>query len=649
MRGEYAKARRRFNGFQNSIDFPPAISHIKGVGNNLKALPATMAQENPKFSLSFHPKILDTLRGYTRQDFAADAVAGITVGIVALPLAMAFAIASGVKPEAGIFTAIIAGFLISSLGGTKVSIGGPTGAFIIILYGIYAKYGAENLAICTIMAGVILLVMGLARLGTMIKYIPYPVTMGFTSGIAVLIFSTQIKDFFGLHVDRVPSEFVEKMKVLAEHASTLQWPTLALASSSLAVILFWPKSWQRRVPGSIVALVLGTVAVVLFPNWLPVETIGSKFGGIPQILPTPQIPTLSWENIRHLFQPATTIALLAAIESLLCAVVADGMVDDRHDSNQELMAQGIANIASPLCGGIAATGAIARTATNVKCGARTPIAGMIHAVTLLIIILAAAPLAKFIPLATLSAVLVNVALNMGEWHNFGRLPRWPRSDALVFLTAFSLTVIVDLTVAVEIGMVLAAVLFIKRVSETTQITAVDEATETEGSQHSLVGKVIPKGVMIYRIFGSFFFGAADKLETALRREGREPDILILRMRKVLAMDATGLNALEDLHERLRSRGKHILLSGPHTQPLFMMDKAGFLDRLGRENVCANIELSLARSREILGLPPAAPSDPLHAEKQKIEAARQELTSALERASKVLNTPTNDTQKSRVPE
>lgn len=585
-------------------------------------------------SIAFRPKLVDALKGYTKRDFLRDLVAGITVGIVALPLAMAFAIASGVKPEAGIFTAVIAGFLISALGGSRVSIGGPTGAFIIILYGIYAKYGAENLAICTIMAGVILFVMGAARLGTMIKFIPYPVTMGFTSGIAVLIFTTQIKDFFGLRMEKVPSEFVEKMRALAEHAGSFQWPTLALAAESLAIILLWPKTWQRRVPGSIVALVLGTVVVGLFQ--LPVETIGSKFGGIPQSLPSPQIPTLSWENLRHLFQPATTIALMAAIESLLCCVVADGMIDDRHDSNQELMAQGIANIASPLFGGIAATGAIARTATSVKCGARSPVAGIVHAFTLLVIVLVAAPLAKFIPLATLSAVLVNVALNMGEWHNFARVPKWPRSDALVFLTAFGLTVVIDLTVAVEIGMVLAAVLFIKRVSETTQITAVDETTETEGSQHSLVGKEIPQGVMVYRIFGSFFFGAADKLETALKREGREPEVLILRMRKVLAMDATGLNALEDLYERLRARGKHIVLSGPHTQPLFMMDKAGFLDRLGRQNVCANIELALARAREILGLPPAPSSDPLHEEKKKIEAARRELADALERAGKVLN-------------
>ncbi len=557
-------------------------------------------------TLGFRPKLLDTLKTYTRDDFRADLVAGITVGIVALPLAMAFAIASGVTPQAGIFTAVIAGIIISGLGGTRVSIGGPTGAFIVILYGIYARYGAENLAICTIMAGALLLFMGLARLGTMIKYIPYPVTAGFTSGIAVLIFSTQIKDFGGLAVDKVPSDFIEKMKLFLEHAGSFQWPTLLLAAVSLGIIKLWPGKWQRHVPGSVIALVAATVAFGLFH--LPVETIGSKFGGIPEGLPVPHFPALSWEKVHTLFQPALTIALLAAIESLLCAVVADGMIDDRHDSNQELMAQGIANMISPLFGGIAATGAIARTATNVKCGGRTPVAGIIHGVTLLIIILVAAPLAKFIPLAVLSAILVNVSLNMGEWHNFGRLRKWPRSDAAVFLATFSLTVIIDLTVAVETGMVLAAMLFIKRVSDTTQITAVDESTETEGAHHSLIGKEIPDGVMIYRIFGSFFFGAADKLESALKRLKQEPDVLILRMRKVLAMDATGLNALEDLYEQLRRRDKHLLLSGPHTQPLFMMDKAGFLDRLGRENVCANIDLALARSREILNRPTVAPSN-----------------------------------------
>jgi len=388
-----------------------------------------------------------------------------------------------------------------------------------------------------------------------------------------------------------------------------------------------------------VALVLGTAVVALFQ--LPVETIGSKFGGIPQALPHPQLPSLSWENLRHLIQPATTIALLAAIESLLCAVVADGMVDDRHDSNQELMAQGLANIVSPLFGGIAATGAIARTATNVRCGGRSPVAGIVHAFTLLGIILAAAPLAKFIPLATLSAVLVNVALNMGEWHNFLRLPKWPRSDAVVFLTAFCLTVVIDLTVAVEIGMVLAAILFIKRVSETSQITAVDESSDTEGSHHSLVGKEIPEGVMVYRMFGAFFFGAADKLESALRRLKQEPDVLILRMRKVLAMDATGLNALEDLHEKLHAKGKHLVLSAPHTQPLLTMERAGFIDRIGRENVCPHVDAALARAREILGLPPA-PADvaasQLEEERRRIEAARLELSHALNRAAEALKTP-----------
>ncbi len=549
------------------------------------------------FDFAFRPKLLDTLKTYRRADLEADVIAGVTVGIVALPLAMAFAIASGVTPQAGIFTAVIAGILVSGLGGTRVSIGGPTGAFIVILYGIYAKYGAENLAICTIMAGGMLILMGVARLGTMIKFIPYPVTAGFTSGIAVLIFSTQIKDFSGLSIETMPSDFLPKMTSLIQHAGTFHWPTLLMATASFAIIRLWPGKWNRRLPGSIIALVLATACVGLFHPGI--ETIGSKFGGIPQGLPAPHLPSFAWGDIHNLIQPSMTIALLAAIESLLCAVVADGMIDDQHDSNQELMAQGIANMVSPLFGGIAVTGAIARTATNVKCGGRTPIAGIIHGITLLIIILIAAPLAKFIPLAALSAVLINVSLNMGEWHNFSRLLKWPRSDAVVFLATFGLTVIVDLTVAVETGMVLAAMLFIKRVSDTTQITAVDESTETEGSHHSLVGKEIPKGVMVYRIFGSFFFGAADKLESALKRLKQEPDVLILRMRKVLAMDATGLNALEDLYERLQRHKKHLILSGPHTQPLFMMDKAGFLDRLGRENICANIDLALARSREIL--------------------------------------------------
>jgi SulP family sulfate permease len=415
-----------------------------------------------------------------------------------------------------------------------------------------------------------------------------------------------------------------------------------LAAAALAVILFWPKNWARRLPGSIVALVLGTLVVALFN--LPVETIGSRFGGIPQGLPKPHLPELSWDIIRNLFSPALTIALLAAIESLLCAVVSDGMIDDRHDSNQELMAQGLANIVCPLFGGIAATGAIARTATNVKSGGRTPMAGVIHAITLLAIILVAAPLAKFIPLAVLSAVLVNVAIHMGEWHNFGRLPKWPVSDAIVFLSAFALTVVVDLTVAVEIGMVLAALLFIKRSSETTQITLVDETTEMEGSQHSLAGRDIPSGVMIYRIFGAFFFGAADKLESALKRLKQEPEVLVLRMRMVVAMDATGLNALEDLYERLHRKGKHLVICGPHTQPLMVMQKAGFIDRLGFENVCPHVEGAVNRAREIMGLPPEFKSDPLQKEKEKFEKVRSELASALARVDDVLKSSGTDKSK-----
>lgn len=530
----------------------------------------------------------------------------MTVGVVALPLAMAFAIASGVKPEAGIFTAVVAGFIISALGGSRVQIGGPTGAFVVIVYGILMKYGATNLAICTVMAGVILVVMGLAKMGSMIKFIPYPVTMGFTSGIAVLIFSTQIKDFLGLKVAGVPGEFLERIRVLGLALPTVQWPTVGLAVASLLIIVLWPKRWSKYVPGSVVALLLGTALVFAFH--LPVETIGTRFGGIPQGLPAFHLPDLSGVDLRHLFQPALTIALLAAIESLLSAAVADGMIDDRHDSNQELVAQGVANVLSPLFGGIPATGAIARTATNVRLGGRTPVAGMAHAVTLLIILLAAAPLAKFVPLATLSAVLVVVSCNMGEWHQFARLLKWPKSDAAVFLTAFALTVIMDLTVAVEVGMVLAAVMFIKRIAETTQIMAVDESNETEGPQHSVVGKEVPEGVLIFRVFGAFFFGAVDKLETALKRARQEPKVLILRMRKVLAMDATGLNALEDLSDKLRLRHQHLILSAPHTQPYMMMVKAGFIDQIGEENVCADITAALERARQILGLPAAAVLD-----------------------------------------
>jgi sulfate permease, SulP family len=556
-------------------------------------------------NLVFRPRLVESLQTYARADFRCDLVAGLTVGIVALPLAMAFGIASGVTPAAGIYTAVVAGLLISALGGTKVSIGGPTGAFIAILYGIYQQYGAANAAICTMMAGVMLIAMGWAKLGTMIKFIPFPVTMGFTSGIAIVILSTQVKDFLGLQIPaeagEVPAEFVKKLVFLARHLGTAHGVTLALAAGSFVIVRWWPARLARVVPGSIVALVAGTALVMGFHGetaW-GVATIGTKFGGIPQGLPAFTPPEIHWLELPNLVRPALTIALLAAIESLLCAVVADGMIEDRHDSNQELVAQGIANVAAPLFGGIAATAAIARTATNVKTGARTPMAGIIHAVVLLFILLVAAPLAKFIPLAVLSAVLVNVALNMGEWHHFARLRKWPRSDAAVFLTAFVLTVIIDLTVAVEFGLLLAAFMFVKRMADQTKVDAHIELSDEEAKSQSQTGRAVPKGVMIYRLFGAFFFGAADKLETALMSSRQLPEVLILRLREVVAIDATGINALEDMHEKLRKRGKHLILCGPHTQPLFALDNAGFLDAVGRENVCADMESALARARELL--------------------------------------------------
>jgi SulP family sulfate permease len=546
------------------------------------------------WNIQFRPKLIDCLQGYGKRKFFSDLAAGITVGIVALPLAMAFGIASGATPQAGIFTAVIAGFLISALGGSRVQIGGPTGAFIVIVYGIILQYGLANLFICTIMAGVILVVMGAARLGTVIKYIPLPVTLGFTNGIAVLIFTTQIKDFFGLKLDPVPSSFFAKMEALAGSFPTLNFTAMMVATGSLLLIIYWPVKWRTVVPGSIVAVIAGTLVVTFFH--LPVETIGSRFREIPQGLPPFQVPTVSWGGLEHLIRPAITIALLAAIESLLSAVVADGMIDDRHDSNQELMAQGIANIVCPFFGGIPATGAIARTATNIRSGASSPVAGMIHAVTLLLILLVAAPMAKFIPLATLSAVLMLVAFTMGEWQEFRLLGKYPKSDAAVFLTTFGLTVVVDLTVAVEIGMILAAFLFIRRISEMTKVSLVDEATDMEGDHHSLRGKDVPPGVLVFSVFGALMFGAAEKLENILLHSRQEPNVLILRMNKVLAMDSTALNTLEHLHRKLHKRGIRLILSGPHTQPYVLMENSGFLDQLGRDNIAGDVDDALAKAQ-----------------------------------------------------
>jgi sulfate permease, SulP family len=551
--------------------------------------------------LSFRPKLFDTLKSYSRDDFMADLVAGITVGIVALPLAMAFAIASGVDPKAGLYTAIIAGLLISALGGSRVQIGGPTGAFVAIIYGIVAQRGTDHLVLCTILAGVMLLVMGFAGLGNLIKFIPFPVTAGFTSGIAVLILSTQIKDFFGLDVRNVPADFVQKLMMLARNFHP-NWVSVVIAGATVVMIFFWPRKLTGRLPGSITAMVLGTVAVSWFnlDTSFGIETIGTKFGGIPQGLPPFQLPDFSGlMQMKDLFRDAFTIALLAAIESLLCAVVADGMIDDRHDSNQELLAQGTANIASALFGGIPATGAIARTATNIRNGGRTPVAGIIHALTLLVIVLAAAPLAKNIPLATLSGVLVIVGIRMAEWGHFKHLLRWPRGDAAMFLAAFGLTVLIDLTVAVEVGMVLAAVLFIKRTSEATRITDIEQEHQPEGAPHSLVGREIPPGVVVFRIFGAFLFGASDKLETALKRTRQKPRVLILKMQSLLAIDATGLNALEEIYDKLHRRGGHLVISGLHAQPLFAMERSGFIDRIGLQNLCADLDHALKRARELL--------------------------------------------------
>lgn len=547
----------------------------------------------------FRPKLADTIRDYHRPDFVADIIAGITVGIVALPLAMALAIASGLKPEIGLFTAIIAGLLISVFGGSRVQIGGPAGAFVPLLAPIVLQHGASALVACALMAGVILFALGAAKLGVMIKYIPFPVISGFTSGIAIIILSTQLHDFFGLGV-KLPPDFISKLRILVSDFHPHAWTTI-LSLVAVLAIWYWPKKLGRLFPGSIAIIIFYAATSALFhlDKVLGIETLGTAFGGMANSLPLPHWPDLSLNEWRALVPTAMTIAVLGAIESLLCAVVADGMIDDRHDSNQELMAQGLANMAMGIFGGMPATGVIARTATNIRSGAHTPVAGIIHSLTLLVILLAAAPLARHIPLSALSAVLVVVSLRMGEWHQFTRLTRWPRSDVAVFLCAFVLTVTVDLPVAVGTSLVLASALLVRRLSETTEVTPEEEVTQAGAAEQTTTSKTIPRGVMVFRVFGAFFFGAADKLETSLRRAGQLPEVLILRMRDVLALDATGLDALEDLQEKLERDGKQLILCGLHSQPLFALTRAGFLDRLGMENVCGDMENSLERAKMFL--------------------------------------------------
>ncbi len=552
------------------------------------------------------PKLFTTLKDYTTAQFLTDLSAGLVVGIVALPLAIAFAIASGATPEAGLFTAIIAGFLISALGGSRVQIGGPTGAFVVVVYGVIQKYGMDGLTIATIMAGIMLVILGVAKLGGAIKFIPYPVTTGFTSGIAVIIFSGEVKDFLGLRMASVPADFLGKWRAFALSIGTANGWAIGVSLVSLAILILWPRI-SRRVPAPFVALVVATAAVTFLH--LPVETIGDRFGEIHARFPAPRIPAVSLDMLRLLISPAFTIAMLAGIESLLSAVVADGMIGGRHRSNMELVAQGVANIVSPIFGGIPATGAIARTATNIKNGGRTPIAGIAHAVTLLIITLFFGRLAALIPMAVLAAILVMVSYHMSQWRSFVAEFRAPKSDVLVLLTTFLLTVLIDLTVAVEVGMVLAAFLFMKRMAEVTNVRLLsaefeDEPDRALAGPGSVAARDIPPGVDIYEVDGPFFFGAAESFKTALSSVARKPKVLIIRMRRVPVIDSSGLAALRDVVQRSRREGTLVVLSDVHSQPVIALTNSAFFEELGEANLLGNLDDALNRARTYLGLPTA---------------------------------------------
>ena len=547
----------------------------------------------------FVPKLFTTLRTYDRRQFANDLTAGVIVGIVALPLAIAFGIASGVSPAQGIYTAIVAGFLISALGGSRVQIGGPTGAFVVVVYGIVQRYGASGLAIATLMAGVILVLLGVFKLGTMIKFIPHPLVTGFTSGIAVIIASNEIRDFFGLQTDRMPAEFVDKIEVLWAAARTTNLWAVAIAGFTLVLLIVW-RRLDLRLPGPFVALVLTAAIARIFE--LPVETIGSRFGVIDLAFPAPTIPAISVTDLRGLVGPAFTIAALGAIESLLSAMVADGMIGGRHRSNMELVAQGVANIASPLFGGIPATGAIARTATNVKNGGRTPIAGIIHALTLLLIALVFGQWAALVPIATLAGILMLVAYQMSEWRVFRSELRGPREDAAVLVSTFLLTVLVDLTVAIAVGMVLAAFLFTKRMAEATNVAAVtrelrrdgDETTYSEPGAISL--RTVPHRVEVFEISGAFFFGAAEAFKEALGQVSGRPWVIIIRMRDVSLIDSSGLHALREVVRRFRRDRTLVLLAEVHAQPLAVLESSELFAELG-EDIFMNIDDALERARE----------------------------------------------------
>jgi SulP family sulfate permease len=550
----------------------------------------------PSLLSQWIPKSVECLKNYKRSDFAADMTSGLTVGLVALPLAMAFGISSGVTPQAGIYTAIIAGFLISALGGSKTQIGGPTGAFVVVIAAIVAKHGLSGLLMVTMMAGAILVFLGLTGLGNAVKFIPRPVIIGFTNGIAVLIASTQIKDFLGLRVNgKVPSEFIERIRFIAENLNRADFLAITIALASLAVILIIPR-FTRRVPGSIIALLGATVCVGVLG--IPVETIGSKFGGIPTGLPDFQMPAFRVDLIMPLLPSALTVALLAAIESLLSAVVADSMSNDRHNSNVELVAQGIANLTVPLFGGIPVTGAIARTATNIRAGARSPFSGMIHALTLLAIILFAAPLARFIPLATLAAVLFVVAYNMGEWREIPMILRLNRKEISVWLITFVLTVVADLTIAVEVGMMLAALLYIYQVSRTTVVAPLSTEAIEKGKEHILQDMNIPHYISIFHIQGPLLFGAAEKLSQLSYQIDDLQPIVILRMRYMTAIDATGLYSIEQFYEKLHESGRTLLLCGTRGQPKRFIYTSKLPHLIGARNILPNIRSALHRSEMI---------------------------------------------------
>lgn len=556
-------------------------------------------------TFDFKPRLLQCLKNYNRKTFVADLMAGIIVGIVALPLAIAFGIASGVTPEKGIITAIVAGFVISALGGSKVQIGGPTGAFIIIIYGIIQQYGMEGLTIATLMAGVFLILFGFLHLGTIIKFIPYPIVVGFTSGIAVTIFTTQVKDLFGLNIASVPTDFIEKWICYFNNFYTIDLWSSVIGIVSVVIIMLTPKV-SKKIPGSLVAIIVMTIAALLLKQFAGVEsieTIGDRFA-ISNSLPEATVPALSWETIKNLVSPAITIAILGAIESLLSAAVADGVIGDHHNSNTELIAQGVANLASPIFGGIPATGAIARTMTNINNGGRTPIAGIVHAVVLLLIFLFLMPLAKYIPMACLAGVLVVVSYGMSGWRSFLALMKNPKSDVTVLLITFFLTIIFDLTIAIEVGLIIACLLFMRRMSETTDVHVISNEINPDDEDSDMhLGNIehltIPKGVEVYEINGPYFFGAGNRFEEIMATLGDRPQVRIIRMRKVPFVDSTGIHNLTNLCEMSQKEGIQIVLSGVTEKVHSQLNKAGFYDIVGQDNICSHIDIALDRAKEII--------------------------------------------------